>query len=74
MCKILLVEDHTPFRWALKTNIQLKNPLMVIEEAADGKEALRKVDAFGPDLIFMDIGLPGESGLQVTMKIRRKRE
>lgn len=71
MRKILLVEDHTSFRQALKNIVHLKIPSMVIEEAADGKEALQKVDAIHPDLIFMDIGLPGESGLQITRKIRK---
>jgi two-component system response regulator DegU len=71
MRKILLVEDHSSFRQALKNIIQLGNPSMVNEEAADGKEALQKVDALHPDLIFMDIGLPGESGLQITRKIRK---
>jgi len=71
MHKILLVEDHTSFRQALKDIIQLTIPSTVIEEAADGKEALQKVDALHPDLILMDIGLPGESGLQITRKIRR---
>ena len=71
MRKILLVEDHTSFRQALKNIIQLENPSTVIEEAADGKEALQKVDALHPDLIIMDIGLPGESGLQITTKIRK---
>jgi DNA-binding NarL/FixJ family response regulator len=44
---------------------------MVIEEAGDGNEALRKVKDVLPDLVFMDIGLPGESGIEVTKKIKK---
>lgn len=44
---------------------------MVIEEAGDGNEALRKVHDVPPDLVFMDIGLPGESGLEVTKRIKK---
>jgi len=44
---------------------------MSLDEARDGKEALEKLHAYRPDLIFMDIRLPGESGLEVTKKIRR---
>jgi len=44
---------------------------MTFDEARDGKEALQKVDAYHPDIIFMDIRLPGENGLEVTKKIRR---
>jgi CheY-like chemotaxis protein len=43
---------------------------MTIEEAGEGREALEKVHDFDPDLIFMDIKLPGESGLQVSRRIR----
>jgi len=44
---------------------------MTFVEARDGKEALQKLNAFSPDLIFMDIRLPGENGLEITEKIRR---
>lgn len=43
---------------------------MTFDEARDGKEALQKLNAYHPDLIFMDIRLPGENGLEVTKKIR----
>jgi YesN/AraC family two-component response regulator len=43
---------------------------MTFEEARDGSEALKKVSAFDPDLIFMDIKLPGQSGLELTKRIR----
>jgi DNA-binding NarL/FixJ family response regulator len=44
---------------------------MVIEEAGDGIEALRKVHTLLPDLVFMNIGLPGESGIEVTKRIKK---
>jgi two-component system response regulator YesN len=70
--KILIVEDNTNFRRSLKEILHTQFPLMVIEEATDGKEALEKVHAFRPDLIFMDIRLPGETGLELTKKIRAR--
>jgi YesN/AraC family two-component response regulator len=45
---------------------------MAIEEAANGIEAMQKIDSFCPDLIFMDIRLPGESGLDLTRKIKKQ--
>jgi DNA-binding NarL/FixJ family response regulator len=43
---------------------------MDISEAKDGEEAIKKVDALSPDLVFMDIKMPGESGLEITKKIK----
>jgi len=70
MFKTLIVEDNTTFRESLKATLGTEFPLMIIEEAADGKVALEKVITFQPDLIFMDIKLPGQSGLDLTRKIK----
>jgi DNA-binding NarL/FixJ family response regulator len=43
---------------------------MIITEAVDGEEALRKFDTLLPDLILTDINLPGENGLELTRKIK----
>jgi CheY-like chemotaxis protein len=43
---------------------------MIIKEAGDGEEALEKIDTLFPNLIFMDINLPGENGLELTRKIK----
>ena len=45
---------------------------MEIMEATNGKDALQKIDALLPDLVFMDIKLPGESGLDLTQKIKSR--
>jgi len=68
--RILIVDDNNPFRQILKAALQLSFPSIAIDEAADGGETLQKVDTFLPDLIFMDIQLPGENGLKLTKKIK----
>jgi YesN/AraC family two-component response regulator len=45
---------------------------MEIMEAEDGEEAMQKISPYPPDLIFMDIKLPGENGLELTRKIKAK--
>ena len=70
MCKTLIVEDNVLVRQSLREILYNKFPSMIIEEATDGKEALQKIDKLPPDLIFMDIRLPGESGLKLTKKIK----
>ena len=66
----LIVEDSTIFRTLLKETLQSRFPAMEILEAADGEEAMRQITAHPPDLIFMDIKLPGENGLELTAKIK----
>jgi len=70
--KTLIVEDNVSFRQTLLEILAARFPFMSIEEAGDGDEALKKIDLLRPDLIFMDIKLPGENGLQLTQKIKTK--
>jgi two-component system response regulator YesN len=44
---------------------------MEIEEAMDGEALVEKIDVLRPDLVFMDIKLPGKSGLEITKRIRK---
>lgn len=68
--KILVVEDNTLFRELFKLTLQDRFPSIKIYEAVDGEEALQKVETLHPNLIFMDIKLPGENGLELTRKIK----
>jgi YesN/AraC family two-component response regulator len=69
MVKILIVEDHRSFRGTLKECLNDELSWMILEEAANGREAMEKVGSFRPDLIFMDIRLPEVSGLELTREI-----
>ena len=70
--KALIVEDSAIFRKLLKDALRSRFPSMEIFEAADGGEAIQRILSNPPDLIFMDIKLPGESGLELTAKIKAK--
>jgi DNA-binding NarL/FixJ family response regulator len=70
MFRTMLVEDSFSFRQVVKDNLQDQFSSMEIIEAADGVEALQKIDGRPPNLIFMDISLPGENGLELTRKIK----
>jgi two-component system response regulator YesN len=71
MFNTLLVEDNVSYRQTLADVLLLHFPSIGVDEAGDGREALCKVDYQRPDLIFMDIQLSGESGLEVTKEIKR---
>jgi len=67
---ILIVEDNANFRKALKEILLSKFPFMFITQAADGREALLKLERHRPDLIFLDIDLPEKAGLVITKEIK----
>jgi CheY-like chemotaxis protein len=68
--KVLIVEDSTLFRHLLDETLRDRFPSIGIYQARDGEEALQKVETFLPDLIFMDIRLPGENGLDLSKRIK----
>ncbi len=68
--KVLLVEDSTLFRQLFKETLHDRFPSVEIPEAVHGEEALRKIETLRPSLVFMDIRLPGESGLELARKIK----
>jgi DNA-binding NarL/FixJ family response regulator len=70
--RTLLVEDNLTFRQVVKDLLNYRFPSMVVEEASNGKEAMEIIDNHTPNLVLMDIKLPGENGLELTKKITTK--
>jgi CheY-like chemotaxis protein len=68
--KVLIVDDSTTFRELLKWTLNDRFSSIEIYEAADGEEALQKIESLHPNLIFMDLGLPGENGLELTKQVK----
>ena len=69
----MIVEDSLPFRNLIKGALLPQFPSMEIIEAESGEEALIRSASIPVDLVFMDIGLPGQNGLEVTRKIKADR-
>ena len=72
MLNVLIVEDNKIFREAFQKGLVDYFPSMVIEEAGNADEALQKIKESRPDLIFMDIRLPGINGLQLTQRLKKE--
>ena len=70
--RILLADDHTVLRSGLRALLSAQADLEVAGEAADGGEALRLAQTIKPDVVVMDIGMPGVSGIDATARIRRE--
>jgi DNA-binding NarL/FixJ family response regulator len=70
MIKILVVDDSASFRQSFAVHLYQRFPTVDIAEAGDAVEALETIIAAEPHLVFVDIQLPGESGLELTKKIK----
>jgi len=69
---ILIADDHTLFRQGLTSLLEKQvYGIKVVGEAADGYEAIEKVKTLKPDLVFLDIAMPGLSGLDVIPRIKK---
>ena len=72
MLRTMTIEDNLPFREMFKGYLLSEFPSMEVIEAANGEEAFQGLASYPIDLVFMDIRLPGESGLELTGKIKAK--
>ena len=69
--RVLVVEDFEPFRRFISSTLEKRRDLQIICEVSDGLEAVKKAEELKPDLILMDIGLPGLNGLDAARQIRK---
>jgi DNA-binding NarL/FixJ family response regulator len=70
--KVLVADDHPVVRKGLQTCLARHGKLRIVGEAADGDEALRKTRELLPDVVLMDISMPGMNGLAVTEVLRKE--
>ncbi len=70
--RILIVEDNAFFLQFFKETLRSRFPFMEISEAANGEEAMQKIKHLRPEIVFMDVRLPGESGLELTKKVKEQ--
>lgn len=70
MYKILIIDSNTLFRKSLGKSLFARFPAVEIQQTGSGSEGLRKVEAFAPQLIFIDIYLSDISGFDLAKKIK----
>jgi len=69
LIKVLVVDDHQLFRQGLINMLSESSDIEIVAEANDGSDAIQKVSDYKPDIVLMDIGLPGQNGIEVTKYI-----
>jgi DNA-binding NarL/FixJ family response regulator len=66
---VLIVDDQAPFRAAARTVVELTDGFAVVGEAATGEESVEAARRLAPDLILMDVNLPGIDGAEAARRI-----
>ncbi|BFV56658.1 response regulator transcription factor [Kitasatospora sp. CMC57] len=70
--RVLLVDDHQVVRRGLRTFLEVQDDIEVVGEAADGAEGVEKTEALGPDVVLMDLKMPGVDGIE-ALKLLKER-
>ncbi len=71
-CKIILVDDHAVVRSGLRRLLELKNTIEVVAEADSGEQAYQLYGELKPDVVVMDISMPGMGGLESAKRIIKR--
>ncbi len=70
MIRVLLVDDQPAVRRGLRVRFQLEPDMQVVGEASTGREALTLAQALTPDVVLLDIEMPGMDGIEATAALR----
>ncbi len=69
---VLVVDDHDLFRRGLMEVLEEEDDITVVGEARNGQQAIEKVEELEPDVVFMDLNMPGQNGIEATAFLTQK--
>ncbi len=72
MIRILIADDHTMFREGLKSVFAAEESFVVVGEAANGQETLEMAKKTAPDVVLLDVSMPGRGGLEIAQDLKKR--
>lgn len=69
--RVLLVDDHQVVRRGLRTFLEIQEDIEVVGEASDGAEGVARAEELRPDVVLMDIKMPGTDGIEALRRLRQ---
>ncbi|MEU8545236.1 response regulator transcription factor [Streptomyces sp. NPDC048717] len=70
MIRVLLVDDHQVVRRGLRTFLEVQDDIEVVGEASDGAEGVARAEELRPDVVLMDVKMPGTDGIEALRRLR----
>src|SRR5688572_16303820 len=70
--RVLLADDHQLLRRAMRAMLEIQGPVEVVAEASDGYQATELTDQLKPDVVLMDLAMPGLNSVEATSRIARR--
>ncbi|GAH42188.1 unnamed protein product, partial [marine sediment metagenome] len=70
--RILLVDDHEVVREGLQRMLEREEDMEVVGQSADAEEALLQLEVFSPNIVLMDVKMPGMDGIELTRQLKEK--
>lgn len=69
--RLLIADDHTLLRQGLRNVLEMEEDLVIVGEASDGEDAIKKVESLRPDVVLLDLNMPKMNGIEVARWVKK---